>query len=59
MEEDSGLPGQLLSFVKGEGAGGWRSVRAIPRITSKGVLCGAVYRVASRTDLHCGPGGVH
>lgn len=44
-------PGQLLSFLS-DGAAGWRGVRAIPRITSKGVLCGAVYKVASLSDLH-------
>lgn len=29
-------------------------VKAIPRVTSKGALCGAVYRVASRPNLEGG-----
>ncbi len=54
-------PGQLLSFLKDkdkDGSARWRSVRAIPRITSKGVLCGAVYKVASMSDMSAGA-GVH
>lgn len=50
-------PGQLLSFLK-DGRARWRSVRAIPRITSQGVLCGAVYKVASMSDMGAGA-GVH
>lgn len=46
---DDDFPGQLLSFVKGEKT--WRGVKAIPRITSKGVMCGAVYKVASQADV--------
>ena len=50
-------PGQLLSFVRDKA--GWRGVRAIPRITSKGVLCGAVYKVASLPDMAAKGAGVH
>ncbi|GMH32428.1 hypothetical protein BSKO_00262 [Bryopsis sp. KO-2023] len=43
-------PGRLLSFVKGE-ENAWRHVKEIPRVTSRGTLCGAVYRVDSERDL--------
>lgn len=42
-------PGSLASFVKG--AHTWRNVKEIPRVTSKGTLSGAVYRVDSERDL--------
>ena len=38
-------PGQLRSFAR------QAPVRVIPRISSRGVLCGAVFRVASAGDL--------
>ncbi|BDA46854.1 g11016 [Coccomyxa elongata] len=50
-------PGQLLSFVRRTrppmptAVNAWRDVKAIPRVTSKGMLCGAVYRVASEQQL--------
>jgi hypothetical protein len=44
-------PGALRSFARPAAA-----VRAIPRISSRGVLCGAVFRVASGADL-AGDGG--
>jgi hypothetical protein len=44
-------PGALRSFARPTAA-----VRAIPRISSRGVLCGAVFRVASGADL-AGDGG--
>lgn len=62
-------PGRLASFVRG-GAGtpgggrpprgpSYRSVRSIPRVNSRGVMCGAVFRVASEgeslVDLTRGP----
>jgi asparagine synthetase B (glutamine-hydrolysing) len=48
--EDEDFPGQLLSFLKSDPTH-WRGVKVIPRITSKGILCGAVYKVASRAKL--------
>ncbi|MEW5311854.1 MAG: hypothetical protein WDW38_003538 [Sanguina aurantia] len=53
--DDDELPGQLLSFVKAD-AQHWRLVKAIPRITSKGVMCGAVYRVASKPNVQLSGG---
>lgn len=47
---DDESPGQLLSFVKSDKER-WRHVKAIPRITSKGVMCGAVYKVASQPNI--------
>jgi hypothetical protein len=45
-------PGQLLSFMEGRLPGRkWRDVKAIPRVTSKGYVCGAVYKVASELNL--------
>ncbi|KAK9918333.1 hypothetical protein WJX75_003254 [Coccomyxa subellipsoidea] len=49
-------PGQLLSFMRTQhpvpqSMTPWRDVKAIPRVTSKGLLCGAVYRVASEQQL--------
>ena len=29
----------------------WRHIKEIPRVTSKGVLCGSVYRIESEKDL--------
>jgi len=43
-------PGQLLSFVP-DAQHKWRHVKEIPRVTSKGILCGSVYRIASDKDL--------
>lgn len=43
-------PGELLSFVKAD-LEHWKSVRAIPRITSQGVIDGTVYKVSSQPDL--------
>jgi hypothetical protein len=40
------LPGALRSFTRPAAP-----VRAIPRISSRGVLCGAVFRVASAGDM--------
>lgn len=51
---DDDYPGQLLSFIRGEKAHTWRGVKAIPRVTSKGVVCGAVYKVASAADVRSG-----
>mmetsp|Transcript_2043 Transcript_2043/g.3203 ORF Transcript_2043/g.3203 Transcript_2043/m.3203 type:complete len:297 (+) Transcript_2043:54-944(+) len=45
------LPGELLSFVPAKDAAHFRGVKAIPRITSRGVVCGSVYKVASIADL--------
>lgn len=46
-------PGRLSSFVKG--AKTWRNVKEIPRVTSRGILSGAVYKVDSERDLaQCG-----
>ncbi|KAF8072401.1 histone H3 [Scenedesmus sp. PABB004] len=44
-------PGQLLSFLVDSDGTHWRGVKAIPRITSKGQLFGAVYKVASTHAL--------
>jgi len=43
-------PGQLLSFVP-DAQHKWRHIKEIPRVTSKGVLCGSVYRIESEKDL--------
>jgi hypothetical protein len=43
-------PGELLSFIKADEAH-WKSVKCIPRITSKGLVSGAVYKVSSQPDL--------
>lgn len=42
-------PGQVFSFIK-EGTH-WRKIKVIPRMTPAGVLCGAVYKVASAHTL--------
>lgn len=55
---DDYWPGHLLSFVRADDNAHFRSVRAIPRITSKGQLCGAVFRVGSKPDL-AGPSASH
>lgn len=47
--ENGDVPGQLLSFLR-EGRN-WKGVKAIPRINSKGVMCGSVYKVASSGNL--------
>eukprot|EP00877_Chromochloris_zofingiensis_P011519 jgi/Chrzof1/6620/Cz19g03010.t1 len=44
-------PGILFSFIKDVDGTTWRGIKVIPRITSKGTLCGAVYKVASLTNL--------
>lgn len=44
-------PGQLFSFLLDSDGEHFRGVKAIPRITSKGMLCGAVYKVASAKDM--------
>ncbi|GFR48841.1 hypothetical protein Agub_g10794 [Astrephomene gubernaculifera] len=51
---DDDFPGLIMSFVKAakQGEPGWRGVKAIPRVTSKGVVCGAVYKVASAQDMN-------
>eukprot|EP00983_Pelagomonas_calceolata_P111440 1159782-Pelagomonas_calceolata.AAC.7 len=47
-----GMPGQLLSFLPADTDNQhYRGIRAIPRITSQGVLCGAIFKVASNADL--------
>jgi len=46
-------PGQLRSFAR------HAPVRVIPRISSRGVLCGAVFRVASAGDLGGAAGAAH
>ncbi|KAG1665474.1 hypothetical protein FOA52_007606 [Chlamydomonas sp. UWO 241] len=48
--EGDDFPGEVLSFVKAD-EGHWRSVAAIPRITSKGCVTGAVYKVSSKPDM--------
>ncbi|KAJ9527657.1 hypothetical protein QJQ45_025925 [Haematococcus lacustris] len=49
--EGDDLPGDVLSFVAAEDAAHFRGVKAIPRITSQGMVCGAVYKVASSADM--------
>ncbi|KAI8468857.1 MAG: aluminum induced protein-domain-containing protein [Monoraphidium minutum] len=44
-------PGRLFSFLRDSDGTHWRGVKAIPRVTSKGYLCGAVYKVASAQQL--------
>mmetsp|Transcript_6205 Transcript_6205/g.19193 ORF Transcript_6205/g.19193 Transcript_6205/m.19193 type:complete len:97 (-) Transcript_6205:868-1158(-) len=48
--EGDDCPGELLSFMRADERH-WRSVHAIPRITSKGCVTGAVYRVSSKPDM--------
>ncbi|GAX73815.1 hypothetical protein CEUSTIGMA_g1266.t1 [Chlamydomonas eustigma] len=43
-------PGELISFMKADEEH-WKSVKAIPRITSKGCVSGAVYKVSSQPDF--------
>mmetsp|Transcript_17226 Transcript_17226/g.51533 ORF Transcript_17226/g.51533 Transcript_17226/m.51533 type:complete len:285 (+) Transcript_17226:203-1057(+) len=43
-------PGQVRSFVPARNHQ-FRKMRAVPRINSRGAMCGAVYRVASEVDL--------
>jgi len=43
-------PGQLFSFIKGTRRP-FRRVKEIPRVNSKGVLCGSVFRVESERDV--------
>lgn len=43
-------PGQVRSFVPARNHQ-FRKVRAVPRINSRGAMCGAVYRVASEVEL--------
>lgn len=51
-------PGRLLSFVEtkaghlAHSVPAWRTVRAVPRVTSRGLICGAVYRVASERNIN-------
>ena len=47
------MAGELLSFIRAppHSKRHWRSVRAVPRLTANGVVCGAVYRVASLSEL--------
>lgn len=46
------LPGRLFSFMTtAPDTPHWRAIRAIPRLTAQGVVCGAVYKVASMSDL--------
>lgn len=39
-------PGKLFAFVESMDHKHWRAVQAIPRVTSKGCICGTVYKVA-------------
>lgn len=48
--EENEVPGRLMSFVKSDPEH-WKPMKAIPRITSKGMVCGAVYKVASDADI--------
>eukprot|EP00798_Chlamydomonas_sp_ICE-L_P007427 gene7427-560_t len=48
--EGDEMPGRLLSFVKADPTH-YSNVHAIPRITSRGVIKGAVYKVSSQPDL--------
>lgn len=48
---DDCCPGMLKSFIKAPDHVHWRNVKAIPRITSKGFICGSVYKVGSQADL--------
>jgi hypothetical protein len=48
-------PGQVRAFVEKRDHT-YRAVRAVPRINSRGAMCGAVYRVASELDLGGGDG---
>mmetsp|Transcript_12018 Transcript_12018/g.25842 ORF Transcript_12018/g.25842 Transcript_12018/m.25842 type:complete len:293 (-) Transcript_12018:644-1522(-) len=48
--EGDEYPGELLSFLKAD-EDHWKSVKAIPRITSKGCVAGAVYHVSSQPDI--------
>lgn len=44
--------GNLFSFVESQLPGRkWRELKAIPRMTPEGTLCGAVYKVASEQNL--------
>jgi hypothetical protein len=43
-------PGQVRSFVEKRDHT-YRAIRTVPRINSRGAMCGAVYRVASEIDL--------
>lgn len=47
-------PGTLTSFVRGRPDNHWRDIKAIPRVTSQGCVCGAVYRVASERSFQPG-----
>lgn len=49
--DEGDWPGQLLSFVVDDDGRHWRGIKAIPRVTSKGQLFGAVYKVASTRAL--------
>ena len=49
--EGDNVPGELVSFVLSADKEHWKSVKAIPRITSKGCVTGAVYRVDSKPDM--------
>ncbi|KAK9828559.1 hypothetical protein WJX72_000752 [[Myrmecia] bisecta] len=45
-------PGHLMSFVRGHAVQNkWRGIRAIPRLDAQGMMCGAVYRVASERSV--------
>ncbi|GBF90749.1 hypothetical protein Rsub_03050 [Raphidocelis subcapitata] len=48
---DDDYPGRLFSFIHEPDGRRWRGVKAIPRLTPQGLLCGAVYRVASAQQL--------
>ncbi|KAG2501687.1 hypothetical protein HYH03_000189 [Edaphochlamys debaryana] len=49
---DDDVPGLLMSFLHtGKDNTSWRGVKAIPRVTSKGVVTGAVYKVASAQNM--------
>lgn len=44
--------GVLLSFVESHKPGRrWRDVKAVPRMTEDGKLCGSVYKVSSESQL--------
>lgn len=49
---DNDWPGQLFSFLLEADGQHWRGVKAIPRVTPEGTLCGAVYKVASAHNVN-------
>lgn len=52
MISGNDMPGQMLSFIRSPGGERpWRDVKAIPRLDPLGVMCGAIYKVASLQNL--------